>query len=762
MSLLLFRMALAQHNHHMPAPATGSGLIDAQPLLAQVVRVNAALAYRGSPLPASVTGSINRFLKERPSPAMVDSIQTQLDPFSLFTVTINPEGRVQVDNGAAQPKLVENGWTCFLVKLINQGGVRGVLRAESANALPASRNWSMDHRPQPENVISPGESMNRFLEMNIDSSRPLTAHLSGLGLEYFVLQIYSKTSGNKEATIGFGTGGGSQDIGFRNAVPVLFGIRPAVKVRLHIREADGTGAMASLTIRGFLPGDQAFASGQLYPLPGRRVAAYDEYPDLAFQPQIYREDGEHVMLPPGRYSILSTRGPEYLAQTSILQIPEGKDSTDFTVPLKRWIDLRRFGWLSADHHIHSAGCSHYETPEEGVPPAVMWRQMSGEDLDLGAVLVWGPGWYAQKPYFSRSPDPLSTRRRLMKYDVEVSGFPSSHAGHLVLLGLRQPDYPGTKTIEDWPSCTMPVLQWAKSEGAVTGYAHSGWGLEPETATTELPNFVTPKMDGIGANEFIVTVTKGLVDFYSLGDTPGDWELNMWYHILNCGFRIPISGETDFPCITDLRVGLSRSYFSCDDPVTYDRYLAALKSGRSYVSDGLFHFLHFDANGQTTGNGESQITMDKAKTISVSATVAGYLPEVNSTDPMKKTDQLPFWNLERARSEKSRNVMVELIVNGRVADSTVVRADGDAEKIHFNYKPVGSCWLALRVRNSAHTNPIFVVIGNKPVLEKKSAEWCVRALDQCWKMKEPAIRPAEKAAAKTAYNEARAVYLKMLR
>jgi len=29
--------------------------------------------------------------------------------------------------------------------------------------------------------------------------------------------------------------------------------------------------------------------------------------------------------------------------------------------------------------------------------------------------------------------------------------PVEHAGHLILLGLTEEDYPGTKRIEDWPS-----------------------------------------------------------------------------------------------------------------------------------------------------------------------------------------------------------------------------------------------------------------------------------------------------------------------
>ena len=95
----------------------------------------------------------------------------------------------------------------------------------------------------------------------------------------------------------------------------------------------------------------------------------------------------------------------------------------------------------------------------------------------------------------------------------------------------------------------------------------------------------PKMDGIGANEYIVTVTQNAVDFYSAGDTPAPWELNMWYHTLNCGFRTRLSGETDFPCIFDESVGIARSYFKTDSALNYDAYVDAIKKGRCYVSDG---------------------------------------------------------------------------------------------------------------------------------------------------------------------------------
>jgi hypothetical protein len=63
----------------------------------------------------------------------------------------------------------------------------------------------------------------------------------------------------------------------------------------------------------------------------------------------------------------------------------------------------------------------------------------------------------------------------------------------------------------------------------------------------------PPFDGIGANEYIVDVTHDAVDFISAVDTPAPWELNIWYHTLNCGYRCRISGETDFPCIYGDRV-----------------------------------------------------------------------------------------------------------------------------------------------------------------------------------------------------------------
>ncbi|WP_353722706.1 CehA/McbA family metallohydrolase [Dyadobacter sp. 676] len=766
-ALLLFAVflplaLLGQHDQHVNHTTTTD--VEPQPLLAQAMRLREALSFSGNAFPAADAEKLKALGRGPLSQKTVAEIQSILDPYCLNVVHINPEGRVKVDRGAAKPQLVQGGWTAFLVKIHNEAGITAKFEATSPNALKPYHSPSFEHRVKKEHELTEGQVANRFLDIQIYAGRPLQANLSGLKLEYAVVQIYSRDAGKREAEISYNAGQGSQDIGFRNSTHILFDAKPAVKVKLDVKDDDGTPAMASFLITD----GQEHASGKfkgIYPLPSRRVAAFDEYPDFFFQPQIYRKSGEHVMLPPGKYRISFTRGPEYIPQMQEITVPAGKDSIEVSFQLKRWIQLSKLGWFSADHHIHAAGCSHYDSPTEGVDPKDMFRQVLGEDLNMAANLAWGPSWYHQKTFFSGKDHPLSRKGNVMRNDVEVSGFPSSHAGHIVLLRIKEDDYPGTTIIEQWPSWTAPVLSWARSQGGVVGYAHSGWGLEPMEATQELPNYIIPKMDGIGANEYVMTVTDGLVDFYSAGDTPAPWELNMYYHTLNCGFKTRLSGETDFPCITDARVGQARSYFKPRNGMDYDGYVEALRLGRSYVSDGKSHIMDFKVNGVEAGAGESELVLRSAATVKVTAKLAAYLPEKQDStgEKIAKTPvtEKPYWDIERSRIGKSRNVRVELIFNGVPVDTVEIPADGKINDVQFSPKITRSGWLAMRVYPSSHSNPVFVKLNDRPVLEKQSAEWCLAALEQCWKMKEPNIRSEEKSAAAAAYDKARNVYRQLI-
>ena len=73
----------------------------------------------------------------------------------------------------------------------------------------------------------------------------------------------------------------------------------------------------------------------------------------------------------------------------------------------------------------------------------------------------------------------------------------------------------------------------------------------------------------------------------------------------------------------------------------------------------------------------------------------------------------------------------------------------------------SSWVCLRILPSSHTNPVFVLVGDKPIrASKKSAEWCLAAMEKCWEQKKKAIRGPEQAEAEAAFKHALEAYRKI--
>jgi hypothetical protein len=711
-----------------------------QPMAQQARQLVEALNYLGQPLSASEQKAINAAIALPDENAAVEALERIFDTHVLVNVDINPESRVKVEQGAAQPDLIEDGARLFLVKVVNLGGVTAELNVASPNGgnvyLPSNG------KPDPPITLTPQGSKDRWADISLFQRPPMRKRLSGLALEYQILEIYSRDAGQRSAKLSFNVGQGSQDIGFRNDVTILFNAAPSRPITFRVKDENGQSAMASFVIRD--------RQNRLYPLPSKRLA-----PDLFFQPQIYRADGETVRLPAGYYTIQYLGGPETLPHTREVEVTADGPS-EMSFQLDRWIDPAKFGWYSGDHHVHAAGCSHYMNPTEGVEPGDMIRQILGEHLNIGSVLTWGPDYYYQKQFFSGHDDPLSQPDRLMHYDLEVSGFPSSHAGHIVLLKLKEQDYPGAKRIEDWPTWDLPIFRWAKTQGAITGFAHSGWGLQ--VSAKDLPTYEMPGFDGIGANEYIVDVTHpGMVDFISAVDTPSVWELNIWYHTLNVGFRTRIAGETDFPCIYDARVGIGRTYAKLDRELTYAGWLDSLKAGRSYVSDGKTHLMDFRVSGSEVGGGD--VLLSAPGTVEVTVKAAAYLPVIpNEEIRGLPYDQKPYWDVERARLGDSREVPVEIVVNGKAVAKKTIVADGRVNDLRFDVPVSESSWIAARVLPAAHTNPIFALVGNKPVrASRRSAEWCLDAVNQCWTQKAPRIAVTDLREAKRAYDHAREVY-----
>jgi len=711
---------------------------DWQPFAAQVRRVAEALETAGAPLPAADRAALEAALA-KPGPGEASrSTQEVLDAHVLEFVQITPEMRVKARPGNASPLLVEGGWRTFLVKVHNEAGTTAALRVRSPQAERLHGS--------PEGAVA-----DRWLDVNLVQGQPLLPTLGGLPVEYRLLQIYSRDAGRREAKLVFDVGQGTQDLGFRSEADTLFTCEPARAVGLGIRDEHGAPATAALLVTD--------RQGRVYPAQSKRLA-----PDFFFHQQVYRADGETLRLPDGYYSVEFSRGPESVSERREFEVKAGTNRWDFQV--RRWIDPAAMGWISGDHHIHAAGCAHYEKPTEGVHAPDMMRHVLGEDLKIGANLTWGPCFDYQKQFFTGIDDKVSRWPYLLRYDVEVSGFGSHESGHLCLLRLREQMYPGGTSKSHWPKLCLNTLKWAKAQGALAGPAHSGWGLQLDS--DELPTYQIPPFNGIGANEYIVDVTHMVpgpdgapvpaVDFMSTVDTPYPWELNIWYQTLNAGYRTRISGETDFPCIYGERVGLGRSYVKLPGRWTYEDWCEGIRAGRNYVGDGRSHLMDFAADTVAMGTGGSELRLDAGREVVFRVNAAARLEERPREDIRKRrfSDQ-PYWHVERARIGDTRSVAVELVENGVAVARREIVADGSLASVEFRHAVARSGWYAVRILPSSHTNPVFIEVGGKPIRERRSIQWCLESVERCWSQKRRFFKGAEMEQAVAAYDHARAEY-----
>lgn len=745
-----------------------------RPIAAQVRQLESLFDFLGQPFAASEKEGIDRALSNPDPDRVFEQIETLLDEHALVVVTINPEDRVEVTRGKAKADLIQNGTRLFLAKIVNQANLKASIEVSSPNSGPVYRPpfetsitdkdniYSFTLQESPSRPAPPSLNAEKIHDLWMDVSfcteGPMAPHLpndlgiqakpelSGADLEYRILLIYSREDGQRSASLSFNLGQGRTNTNSSNEIDVKFHIVPSPPIKLHVLDDNGQPTMASFIFRDSL--------GRLYPSPTKRLA-----PDLYFEPQVYRADGEFISLPPGSFTATVTGGPEYATEKRNFVLG-ATEPRELTFHLKRWINPAEYGWYSGDHHIHANGGAHYSDPTLGVSPADMDRQILGEHLNVASVLNWVPDYYYQRQFFrGRQDNELSKPGALLHYDLEVSGFPSSHAGHLVLLNLADQDYPGTKQIEDWPTWDLPILRWAKSQGATVGFAHAGGGLA--LGSTTLPNYAMPPFDAPGALESIVDVTyPGALDFIGVGDGPFPYDLNMWYHTLNIGFRTRIAGETDFPCIYVTRVGMARTYAKVKNGMlTYSQWMEAIRSGQTYVSDGRSHLMDFTINGIEIGTRGSEVNLSQPGTVQIEAKVAAYLDAVpDETIRATAFDEEPYWSLERARIGNSRDVALEVIVNGKAAIRQKVKADGTPQALKFQVPISQSSWIALRIVPSSHTNPIFVIVGGKPIrASRRSAEWSLAAVDQCWSQNAPAISIGELPEAQKAFEHARQSY-----
>ena len=198
--------------------------VDRQPLVSATQRLTEAMKFAGAPFSDDVLQALKAAHALDDDKAAVKATQQVLDPLCLVEININAESRVKVKEGPVAKQLMQQGWRAFLVKIHNEAGINPELKVESPNAAPVyQKGKGARQKPRSdEDLVDPAEVGNRWLDVSLLTREPMKPRLSGLAVEYRVLLLYSRDVGKREASLAFNIGQGTQDIGFRNAVAILF------------------------------------------------------------------------------------------------------------------------------------------------------------------------------------------------------------------------------------------------------------------------------------------------------------------------------------------------------------------------------------------------------------------------------------------------------------------------------------------------------------------------------------------------------------
>src|SRR6185436_4440854 len=158
----------------------------------------------------------------------------------------------------------------------------------------------------------------------------------------------------------------------------------------------------------------------------------------------------------------------------------------------------------------------------------------------------------------------------------------------------------TGSQREWPS-SAKFLRAAKAAGAWCDIEKPFWQDVPLWLASGLVDSV-----GICQNHMQIA---GMMDNEAWGRArdrekyPGPhgngfYTQDLYYRILNCGFRLPPSAGGASGVLQN-PVGYNRVYVQCDAPLAWEKWWAGLKAGRAFVSNG--PLLRVKAEGQWPGH-----------------------------------------------------------------------------------------------------------------------------------------------------------------
>jgi Tol biopolymer transport system component len=472
-------------------------------------------------------------------------------------------------------------------------------------------------------------------------------------------------------------------------------LAPAGRLRIRVVDA-ATGRPVPARVAVETPDGRAWAPDDAW---RHGDEAFDRA-ERRFEYSYFHTAGESVVVvPAGAATVEVTRGLEYRPVRRTVEVPAG-GVRDLRVGLERLADLPARGWWSGDLHVHmNYGGAYRNTPER------LARQARAEDLHVIENLVVNKEQRIPDiEYFTDNPAAPWTRGPLIVHGQE---FHTSLWGHTALLGLRDhlllPDYAAyvnTAAASPYPH-NPTVFDLARAQAGVAGYVHP-FDTVPDPERDERLTHDLPVGAALGRMDYFEVV--GFSDHLSTA--------TVWYRLLNCGFRVPAGAGTDAMAnYASLRgpVGVNRVFVKTGERPTHDAWLAALKAGRTFVTNG--PLLEFTLDGREPG-GEIRLPAGGG-TLRARAVLRSIVP----------VDRL------------------EIVANGEVVATLETRAGGTTADASRPLRVTGSGWYTLRAwRERPHhpvldiypfgtTSPIYVTVGGAPIRSRPDAEYFLRWIDR---------------------------------
>jgi TolB protein len=453
------------------------------------------------------------------------------------------------------------------------------------------------------------------------------------------------------------------------------------------------------------------------------------------EPHYFHASGRAVVhVPAGKTTVHVMKGFGYRSEQRTVEVGRGRTS-EVRVRLRPLPALNDSGgqWVSGDVHVHMNYAGAYRNT-----PANLANQARAEDLEVVHNLIVNKEQRVPDiGYFNEGKlDPASTSRTLILHGQE---FHTSYWGHMGLLGLKRnillPDYagyPNTAVASLYPTNAM-ISDLTRAQGGLVGYVHL-FDTVPDPTKEKLTNALP------------VDAALGKVDYYEvIGFADHKATAEVWYKLLNLGFRLAAAGGTDAMAnYASLHgpVGLNRVYVQVPQgPFTAEAWLEGLRRGRTFATNG--PLLRFTLSGQAVG-GEVKLRAPAGE-VAFTASLRSMLP------------------VER----------LEVVCNGEVVKTLALPATKDTADISGTIPLSQSGWCVLRTSADkaqfpildfylyATTSPVYVNIAGAPQRSPKDAQYFLAWVDRVIEAaeKHPAYNSeAEKQEVLKQLQAARAVYV----